>query len=84
MKMNYHTLGPVPVSILGDTIAQLEEQGWLVRFVAHGGMVQVQESAIMKLNAQPTVMPGFAIVACKETVEGEIAILPKIVSRGAQ
>jgi hypothetical protein len=84
MKMNYHTLGPVPVIILGDVIMQCEEQGWLVRFCAFGGMVPVQESSIMKINAQPQLMPGFVLITCKEYPDGELAILPTIVSRGAQ
>ena len=82
--MHYHTLGPVPVTLLGDIIMQCEEQGWLVRFVAHGGMMQVQESSIMNINAKPQVMPGFAIVACKEFDEGVTPALPTIISRGVK
>lgn len=66
-KKAYCTVGPVPVVVLERAIAQIENQGWQVRFVAFAGIV---EPPILNPGSRGGV-PSYALVACKELVDGE-------------
>ncbi len=78
MKQNCHVVGPIPVRFLSTSLLQIEEQGWCVRFVSFAGVVAIQESIIKTAGQQPSQEPGFAVVAFKESIEGEEVQPPAI------
>lgn len=75
MKMQYCTIGPIPVPSIVPVMSQTEEHGWESRFLTFAGLIQVPSKVnIMK----PEVIPSFLLVVCKETIEGVEASVPTI------
>jgi hypothetical protein len=75
MLNNYATIGPVPVQFVSDALQQLEQQGWETRFVAFAGMVDMTSTITLQ---KPPPQPAFAVICCKETIEGETIEMPVI------
>lgn len=76
MVNNYVTIGPIPVQFVSDVMRQLEDQSWEVRHMAFAGMVDMTTAALTLHKPPP--QPSFAIVCCKEFIEGRKIEVPKI------
>jgi hypothetical protein len=68
VKNGYTTIGPVPVMYVADIMAQVEENGWEVAFLASAGFVDL--TTPLQIAKQPPV-PAFVVVARRSYREGE-------------
>jgi hypothetical protein len=76
-KPVYITIGPCPIQSLAWIMQQLDEQTWDVRHVAHAGMGQDTNPAILTKQA-PQIFPLFIVVARKYVFENEKVLPPTI------
>lgn len=68
------TLGPLPVSLIGEGVLQIEKQGWTVRWVSFAGMIE----PAVKMLPLNTALPAFVCIAEIYVEDGKKAPQPKI------
>jgi len=75
MKKAYATMGPVPVEYIAEVIQQVESQDWMVRFVAHSGMILLAPGLTLE---KPRPTPSFVIIACMDYESGKEPKPPRV------
>jgi hypothetical protein len=75
MKNAFATIGPVPVQYVAEVLQQVESQEWVVRFVAHSGMILINPGLSLQ---KPEPTPSFMVVACREYESGKEPKPPRI------
>lgn len=68
------TMGPMPLELVVSGIAQVEEQGWVARFIVPMG---TQRSSGLALAQSPS-FPVFNLVICKVFNEGCEIVNPSL------
>lgn len=71
---HYCTIGPVPLLGVDNIVAQVESQGWTVRFVLFAGMVTPR----LALAGTAQSIPWYAVIAYREADGAEKVGPPKI------
>lgn len=74
-RIEYCTVGPVPIFNVITVLQQLAEQNWKVQHFAFSGMVSVQGKIALQ---QPAAAPSYVIIGIKLFSEGEAFVLPQI------
>ena len=75
-RIEYCTIGPVPITGIVTIIQQLNEQDWKAEHVAFSGMIAIQGK--IALQNQPTALPSYLIIGVKLYAEGEAFVPPNI------
>lgn len=74
-RIEYCTVGPVPIFNIIPVLQQLAEQYWQVEHLAFSGMIAMQQKIALQ---QPAAVPSYVIIGIKLFAEGEEFVLPKI------
>jgi len=79
-RIEYCTIGPVPVNGVVEIMSQLRDQEWNVKFVAFSGMIAVETLRVTSLQ-RPVPMPSYVIIA-EKFFEKDVKFVPPVINMG--